>query len=140
MIDRLKNRLGVVTEKRLQRLAEYWMDKLDMSRKPFDTPASNFSGGNQQRIVVGKWLAAEPQIFILNCPTMGVDVKSKSEIHAIMKNLAMQGLAIIMISDDIGEIMSSSNRVLVMNAGRVVFEGETRRITPEELNEKILAV
>lgn len=138
IIDKMKNKFGIISEKRVEALAEHWMTELQMSKKPYTTPASDYSGGNQQRIVIGKWLAAEPKIFILNCPTVGVDVKSKSEIHTIMKNLAKSGLAIIMISDDLGEIMSTSNKVIVMNTGKVVYQGETKDISPEELNERIL--
>ena len=86
----------------------------------------------------GKWLATEPRIFILNCPTVGVDVKSKSEIHEIIKELASKGMAIVMMSDDVGEILSTSNRVLIMSAGRVVFAQETSKVTEEELNEHIV--
>jgi simple sugar transport system ATP-binding protein len=68
-----------------------------------------------------------------------VDVKSKSEIHGIMKRLARQGLSIIMISDDIGEIISASNRVVIMNAGRVTLEAETKGITAGEISGRILA-
>jgi simple sugar transport system ATP-binding protein len=139
VIDKMKNRFGIVREDKLSSLSDHWMNELNMSIKPYTTPAHNFSGGNQQRIVLGKWLAAEPKIFILNCPTVGVDVKSKSEIHTIMKDLATKGLAIIMISDDIGEILSTSNRVIVMNAGRMTDMGDTAAITHQNLSERIIA-
>lgn len=139
VIDTMTDRLGIVREKKIEKLSNYWMNKLDMTVKHYSTPASNFSGGNQQRIVLGKWLATNPRIFVLNCPTMGVDVKSKSEIHNIIKQLAGDGMSIIMISDDLGEIMSTSNRVLVMNAGRVIFESNTHEITMDDINEKILS-
>ena len=140
IIDSMKNGLGVISEKKVEDLSNRWMQELHMSKKHYSTPASNYSGGNQQRIVLGKWLASKPRIFILNCPTVGVDVKSKSEIHDIVKELARQGLAIIMISDDIGEIMSTSNRVLIMNAGKVVFESDTAEIAAEQISGKILCV
>ena len=139
IIDSMAGPLGIIREKKFEELSERWMDELNMSRKPYTTPASDYSGGNQQRIVLGKWLAARPRIFILNCPTVGVDVKSKSEIHGIMKRLARQGLSIIMISDDIGEIISTSNRVVIMNAGRVTLETETKGITASEISRRILA-
>jgi simple sugar transport system ATP-binding protein len=139
IIDSMAGPLGLIREKRFEELSARWMEELNMSRKPYTTPASDYSGGNQQRIVLGKWLAARPRIFILNCPTVGVDVKSKSEIHEIMKRLARQGLSIIMISDDIGEIISTSNRVVIMNAGRVTLEAETNGITADEISRRILA-
>ena len=137
IIDRMTNKFGIISEKRVEALSNEWMERLHMSVKHYSTPASNYSGGNQQRIVLGKWLAAEPRIFILNCPTVGVDVKSKSEIHEIIKDLADKGMAIVMMSDDVGEIMSTSNRVLIMNAGRVVFERETASVTEAELSARI---
>ena len=75
---------------------------------------------------------------MLNCPTVGVDVKSKSEIHAIIRDLAAQGLAIVLMSDDVGEIMASSNRVLIMQGGRVVFENDTEKVSESELNDRII--
>ncbi len=139
IIDTMKSSLGIISEKKVEELSNHWMQELHMSKKHYSTPASNYSGGNQQRIVLGKWLASKPRIFILNCPTVGVDVKSKSEIHDIIKDLARQGLAIIMISDDIGEIVSTSNRVLIMNAGKVVFESNTSEIAAEQISGKILS-
>lgn len=138
VIDKLTNRLGLVSEKRVEELSVRWMTDLKMSPKHYTTLAGDFSGGNQQRIVLGKWLASEPRIFVLNCPTVGVDVKSKSEIHAIIRDLAAQGLAIVLMSDDVGEIMASSNRVLIMQGGRVVFENDTEKVSESELNDRII--
>ena len=139
IIDNLKGALGIVSEKRIEEISNQWMEALKMSRKHYTTPASDYSGGNQQRIVLGKWLAAKPRIFILNCPTVGVDVKSKSEIHDIIKGLARDGLAIIMMSDDVGEIMTTSNRMMIMNAGRVVFESRTSEVNGDQISEKIIS-
>ena len=83
-------------------------------------------------------LAAKPRIFVLNCPTVGVDVKSKKEIHDIIKKLAEQGFAIIMMSDDIPEVMSTSNRVLIMVGGKVTYESITSELSKEQMNNKIL--
>lgn len=140
IIGSLKSRFGVVKNETLKLNAEYWMEKLGMTPKPYTNPASVFSGGNQQRIVLGKWLAAKPRIFILNGPTVGVDVKSKSEIHEIIKDLAGQGMAVIIISDDIGEILSTSSQVIVMSDHQVTFRGSTCDITHEELSGRILAI
>jgi len=139
IIDKMSNKIGIIDDKSLKKQADYWMEHLSMTVKPHDAMASVFSGGNQQRIVLGKWLAAEPKIFILNGPTVGVDVKSKSEIHDIMKRLANQGLIIIMISDDVGEIFTTANRVIVMNDGKIAYEGNTKDISHEELYDKIIA-
>ena len=102
-----------------------------------EVPAGTFSGGNQQRVVIARWLATNPEILILNGPSVGVDVKSKSEIHRILKELARNGLAVVLISDDIGELLSTTNRIIVMNSGRMVYENMTEQITADILNEKI---
>lgn len=138
IIDRIKNKFGIVHESTIKKMSDELMLRLNMTIKPYDTVTSNFSGGNQQRIVLGKWLVAKPRIFILNGPTVGVDVKSKSEIHAIIKELAAQGMVIIMISDDIEEIISTSNRVIVMNGGRISYEGLTNEVSRHELYQKII--
>jgi len=139
VIDSLAGPSGIIAEKRVEELSDHWMRELNMSKKPYTTPASDYSGGNQQRIVFGKWLASTPRIFILNCPTVGVDVKSKSEIHETIKRLARKGLAIILISDDIGEILAASNRVVIMNSGRVTVDSDTNGISAGEISRRILA-
>ena len=78
------------------------------------------SGGNQQRVVLAKWLATNPKIFILDGPTIGVDIASKSHIHAIIRGLAHRGIGIIIISDEISEVLQNCNRILVMSQGRIV--------------------
>ncbi|MDD4080101.1 MAG: sugar ABC transporter ATP-binding protein [Eubacteriales bacterium] len=139
IISQLKNRFGIIKNAVLESNSNYWIEKLGMTRKRYTTPASDFSGGNQQRIVLGKWLATSPKIFVLNGPTVGVDVKSKSEIHAVIKDLAAQGMAVIIISDDIGEILSTSSKVIVMRDHHIIFEGNTCDISHQELNAQILS-
>lgn len=104
--------------------------------KPLN-PARSLSGGNQQKVVLVKWLAANPKILILNSPTVGVDVGAKSEIHNIVKDLAVEGVGCIVISDDIPEIMALCNRVLIMKEGRMVDERLIKDTTMEELEELI---
>ena len=113
------------------------ISELNINASGTEVQAGTFSGGNQQRVVIAKWLASQPEILILNGPSVGVDVKSKSEIHRILRELAQKGLAVIMISDDVGELLSTTNRILVMKGGRMIFEGETAGLTAGILNEKI---
>ena len=82
-------------------------------------PASSLSGGNQQRIVLARWLATAPRILILNGPTVGVDVGSKADIHAIIAQLAADGMGVIVISDDIPELLAACDSILVMQSGCV---------------------
>jgi ribose transport system ATP-binding protein len=79
----------------------------------------NLSGGNQQKVIIGRWLATKPKILILDEPTKGVDVGAKAEIYAIMNELAKQGVAIIMISSELPEVINMSDRVHVMSGGRI---------------------
>jgi rhamnose transport system ATP-binding protein len=92
-----------------------------------DTPVSALSGGNRQKTVLAKWLATEPKVLILDEPTHGIDVGSKAEVHAIIRRLAEQGMAILMISSDLPEVLLLSDRILVIAGGRLVAElsGET---------------
>ena len=78
------------------------------------------SGGNQQKVVLAKWLATNPRVLIMDEPTRGIDVGAKAEIHALISQLAQQGMAILMISSELPEVLGMSDRVLVMNGGRLV--------------------
>jgi ABC-type sugar transport system ATPase subunit len=82
--------------------------------------ARELSGGNQQKVVLAKWVATEPRILIMDEPTRGIDVGAKAEIHALMTRLAGDGLAVVMISSELPEVLGMSDRVLVMNVGRIV--------------------
>jgi rhamnose transport system ATP-binding protein len=93
--------------------------------------AGKLSGGNQQKIVLGKWLANQPKLLILDEPTRGIDVGAKAEIHRLMGELAAQGLAILMISSELPEVLGMSDRVLVMREGRIVAEFSRDEATQE---------
>ena len=95
------------------------------------------SGGNQQRVVLAKWIATEPKILILDGPTVGVDVAAKSAIHDIVRDLASRGVGIIIISDELFEVFHNCNRVIVMHKGKFISEFETAHSTEEEIREFI---
>ena len=82
-------------------------------------PAGTLSGGNQQKVVIGKWLATRPKVIILDEPTKGIDIGSKAAVHAFMSELAAEGLSVIMVSSELPEILGMSDRVLVMREGRM---------------------
>ena len=98
-----------------------------------DITVSSLSGGNQQKVVLAKWLAAEPLLLILDEPTRGVDVGAKQEIYAIMNDLAAQGMAIVMVSSDLPEIINMCDRVCVMRAGRLIRELPREEISQENI-------
>jgi ABC-type sugar transport system ATPase subunit len=89
------------------------------------------SGGNQQKVVLGKWLATDPRILIMDEPTRGIDVGAKAEIHQLMRRLAGEGMAILMISSELPEVLGMSDRVLVMNSGTIVAAFDRDQVTPE---------
>ena len=95
------------------------------------------SGGNQQKVVLGKWLATNPRILIMDEPTRGIDVGAKAEIHLLMRKLAGEGMAILMISSELPEVLGMSDRVLVMNGGRIVAEFDKSRATAEAVGAEM---
>ena len=100
-----------------------------------DNPVNTLSGGNQQRVVIAKWLLTRPRILVLNGPTVGVDVGSKAEIHAKIRSLAdTEDLGILMISDDIPELIQNCNRILIMHKGAFVREIPARDADENQIN------
>jgi rhamnose transport system ATP-binding protein len=104
------------------RLAEESVRKFNIRASGIGQIVNKLSGGNQQKVVLGKWLASQPKVLILDEPTRGIDVGAKAEIHRLMSELAQQGLAILMISSELTEILGMSDRILVMREGRLVGE------------------
>jgi rhamnose transport system ATP-binding protein len=106
-------------DRELQLASDYIRD-LSIKTSISEAPAKSLSGGNQQKVAVARWLATQPKILILDEPTQGVDVGAKSEIHRIIRNLTAQGMAVLMISSDLPEILGMSDRIAVMRGGRIV--------------------
>jgi len=113
-------RLGVLLDRMgLLRTAQEFVNKLNIRVAHLQQKAMFLSGGNQQKTVVAKWLALRPRILIMDEPTRGIDVGAKAEIHALMSQLAQEGVGIIMVSSELPEILGMSDRILVMSEGRV---------------------
>jgi ribose transport system ATP-binding protein len=129
-LDRLVNAFGV-NRRQERELHQTWIDRLRVRTPSASQPVGLLSGGNQQKVVYGKWLARGPKVLILDEPTRGVDVGAKAEIYGLIDALAGEGVAIWMITSDMEELLGMSDRVLVMHEGRVA--GELRR---EELTEE----
>jgi rhamnose transport system ATP-binding protein len=115
------------------KMAREYTERLDLRAASLDTDVGNLSGGNQQKVVIAKWLATQPKVIILDEPTKGIDIGSKAAVHEFMAELAAQGLAVIMVSSEIPEIMGMSDRVIVMREGRIAAELSGDQITPESL-------
>jgi inositol transport system ATP-binding protein len=111
--------LGVVRKRQLAATCSGMADTLRVKARSLFEPIQTLSGGNQQKVLVGRWLLTSPRILILDEPTRGIDVGAKAEIHRLISNLASQGAAVVMISSEMPEILGMSDRVMVMREGRV---------------------
>ena len=127
----LTNALGVVRRAAERRTVDALSRKLRIKAASQEAPVSSLSGGNQQKVVLAKWFHAEGRVLIFDEPTRGVDVGARSEIYGLMDRLAGQGVAILMISSDMEEVLGMSDRVLVMHQGRVASELPRERLTEE---------
>ena len=113
---------GLITTGRENRAAQVWAGRLEVKTATLDAVAGTLSGGNQQKVVLAKWLATDPKVLIIDEPTRGIDVGTKSEVHRMMSELAGRGLAILMISSELPEVLGMADRVLVMREGRITAE------------------
>ncbi|MFN3275690.1 MAG: sugar ABC transporter ATP-binding protein [Paracoccus sp. (in: a-proteobacteria)] len=115
------------------KLARDYTQRLDLRAASLDQDIGLLSGGNQQKVVIAKWLATQPRIIILDEPTKGIDIGSKAAVHDFMSELAAQGLAVIMVSSEIPEVLGMSDRIIVMREGRIAGEFAGPQMTPENL-------
>jgi simple sugar transport system ATP-binding protein len=122
VLDRLRGRFGSVSYSRRADFAQTWIDTLKIRAGGPDVAGQTLSGGNQQRVVLAKWLATRPKVLILDGPTIGVDIRNKAGIHEIVRALAREGMAILLISDEVSEVYFNSDRILHMRNGRVAGE------------------
>jgi simple sugar transport system ATP-binding protein len=138
-LDRLSGAAGVLRGGRIDEVVADWVERLHLVTPSADLPANSLSGGNQQRVVLARWLATAPRVLILNGPTVGVDVGSKADIHAIIAGLAAEGMGIIVISDDIPELLASCDRIIVMRTGRVTETVERSAVDEDQLAARLAA-
>jgi simple sugar transport system ATP-binding protein len=118
----LADAIGLVAPNRRSGLASDWIARLSIRAPDAYAPVQTLSGGNQQRVVLAKWLATDPRVLILDSPTVGVDVRNKQGIYELMRRLADQGVAILLISDEVTEVYYNSDRILHMRNGRIMRE------------------
>ena len=121
-----------------RRLAQRAVEQFGVKTRSLDESAGRLSGGNQQKIVLAKWLANKPKLLILDEPTRGIDVGAKAEIHRLMGELARAGVAILMISSELPEVLGMSDRVLVMREGRLVAEFDRAAATPQAVGAAMM--
>ena len=132
------SRFGLIDFGRERAVAEEYVARLRVKTTTIDAPVESLSGGNQQKVALARWLAADPKVLILDEPTQGVDIGAKSEIHKLMGELAGRGMAIVMISSELPEILGMSDRIAVMHAGSIVGVVNREDATQELLLEMAL--
>ena len=125
--------LGWVDRSAVANSAQEYVNRLNVRTPSLDQKVMYLSGGNQQKVVVAKWLLSNPKVLILDEPTRGIDVGAKAEIHALMSELAKQGMGVIMISSEMPEILGMSDRILVMSEGRVAGILDRKDATQEKI-------
>ena len=138
-LHKLLEPTGLLSERKKDALVRHWIKELGVKIGQPEDAISTLSGGNQQKVVLAKWLATDPRLLILDSPTVGVDVGARAGIFRIVRQLADAGLAILLISDEVTEVMFHSDRILHMADGRIVSEIDPREITVPELEERIYA-
>src|SRR6266516_3000067 len=124
---------GFIDFNRARQLAEREATRLRIRQSALPQPVKGLSGGNQQKVVLAKWLTINPKLLLLDEPTRGVDVGAKAEIYAIMHQLAREGMGILMVSSDLPEVLGMSDRIVVMHEGRIVAELLGYTTTQEEI-------
>jgi rhamnose transport system ATP-binding protein len=129
----LSGLLGRIDTKRERSVAVDYARRMRVVSSGVDQPAGTLSGGNQQKVLLAKWLMPLPRLLILDEPTRGIDVGAKSEIHRVISQLATTGMSIILISDDAGELMGMADRILVFRGGRIVMESRREHFDRERL-------
>ncbi|SIT81285.1 monosaccharide ABC transporter ATP-binding protein, CUT2 family [Yoonia rosea] len=119
---------------------DQYRDKLDIRTPGWKQTVGNLSGGNQQKIVIGKWLSMHPDVLIVDEPTRGIDVGSKSEIHNLIRELAAQGYAVIVISSEMPEVLHVSDRIVAMYSGKVMRTFTSEEVTEDNLIQAISGI
>ena len=128
IVDKILNN-KILNKKKENIVAQKYVNELKVRTPSINTIVKTLSGGNQQKVVIGKWIVNKPRVFIMDTPTVGIDIGSKAEIYEQIHKFADEGMAIILISDEIPEILANCNKVMIMSEGRCV------KILEEELKQ-----
>jgi ribose transport system ATP-binding protein len=125
--------MGTVPKARERSLARRLIDRFDVRPAAVDGDIANFSGGNQQKVLIGKWLAGDPRVIILDEPSRGVDVGARETIHREIARLAAEGKAVLVISSEIDEVLGLATRAWLVDRGRLVEEIDPDQVTEAEV-------
>ena len=126
-------KFGMISRKYEENLAKEYIRRLNIKTTSLYQIVENLSGGNQQKVVLAKWLAIKPKVLLLDEPTRGIDVNAKSEIYKLISELAKSGMGVIMVSSELPEILAMSDRIVVMSEGKKTGEFERSEATEEKL-------
>ena len=124
---------GIINEHTVHEKSEHYVDSLQIKTTSLEVPVNHLSGGNQQKVVLGKWLMTHPKVLFLDEPTRGIDVGAKAEIHTLMAKLAQEGVAIVFVSSELPEILGMSDRVIVLHEGKITGEFINDNLTQEDI-------
>jgi simple sugar transport system ATP-binding protein len=136
-IDSYRNSWGVSSKKKMKDAGKKWISELHIKTENSLNPVTSLSGGNQQRVVLAKWFALNPRLMILNGPTVGVDIGSKREILEIIRDRAGSGMAFLVVSDDIPELMQICHRVVIIKNGKLEREFSESQMSEEALYKEL---
>ena len=139
VLRKLKTALGLMNRRESRQLTQKWIDDLSIRSAAPQINASAMSGGNQQKIVISKWLSTDPKVLILDQPTNGIDIAAKSTIYDLIRDLSRRGMSIILISDEVPEIYYNCPRALVMHKGRMIKELDCTAISENEFSQEVLS-
>lgn len=139
ILDDLRDKFGMISKLRSKKMAERLVKDLQIVIANLDDPVQSLSGGNQQRVLIGRGLTIVPKVFVLHGPTVGVDVGSKDTIFRIIQKLASQGMGVIIVSDDLPELLQNCDRILVMRRGKVVETFEAENLQENTLYQAMVA-
>lgn len=124
---------GIIDDNTAFEKSEHYVDSLQIKTTSLEVPVNHLSGGNQQKVVLGKWLMTHPTVLFLDEPTRGIDVGAKAEIHTLMAKLAQEGVAIVFVSSELPEILGMSDRVIVLHEGKITGEFINDNLTQEDI-------
>ncbi len=133
ILNRLRDKTGLISRRKATRTVNGFVDRLNIETDSLAKQVMNLSGGNQQKVVLAKWLATNPRLLILNDPTRGIDVGSKAEIYRLMNDLSKEGIAMLFTSSELDEVLGMCDRIIVLYKGRNVFECRRGEATKEEI-------
>jgi len=124
---------GIIDDNTAFEKSEHYVDSLQIKTTSLEVPVNHLSGGNQQKVVLGKWLMTHPTVLFLDEPTRGIDIGAKAEIHTLMAKLAQEGVAIVFVSSELPEILGMSDRVIVLHEGKITGEFINENLTQEDI-------